>query len=109
MGKIHCLKVVVDSCDNDPVAIKWGGPEYIGFNFNIRPRDLNRVCDLIFEITSSISVPCRRILYDDGGYVDEEEICSDDQIIEEIYEKGPYLQQKDKRELDEEPIVKVLS
>ena len=36
MEKIKCRKISVDSVYNDPVDIRCGGPEYLGFDFFVK-------------------------------------------------------------------------
>lgn len=33
---IRCSQISVDCVANDPVDIRCGGPEYLGFDFNVR-------------------------------------------------------------------------
>ena len=36
---IKCSRIGVDCVANDPVDIRCGGPEYLGFDFNVREEE----------------------------------------------------------------------
>ena len=40
MEKIKCKKISVDSVYNDPVDIRCGGPEYLGFDFYVKEEEV---------------------------------------------------------------------
>lgn len=51
----------IDCTINDPVDVRCGGPEYLGFDFNVRKEDSKEMLNFIKEALNILEVPCKRI------------------------------------------------
>lgn len=78
-------KIVVDCERNDPVDIRCGGPNYLGFDFYVKDEEVKELKDVILRELSKNKIPCLSI------YVEDEErqnvkVWDEEQIIECIKE-----------------------
>ena len=44
---IDIVRIGVDCTINDPVDVRCGGPEYLGFDFNVRKEDSKEMLNFI--------------------------------------------------------------
>ena len=55
--KVNCYKASIDCQKNDPVDIKCGGPEYLGYDFFIDCESTKEMIDYIKETCNELNVP----------------------------------------------------
>lgn len=54
---IRCRKISVDLVYNDPVDIRCGGPEYLGFDFFVKEDEIKEMAVFIAETLNKYNVP----------------------------------------------------
>ena len=59
----ECIKICVDCVKNDPVDIKAGGPEYLGFDFFVRIEEAEEIKLFISECLNKYGIPLVNIYY----------------------------------------------
>ena len=57
MTKFICRKISVDSVYNDPVDIRCGGPEYLGFDFFVKEEEVKEMAVFIADTMNKYGVP----------------------------------------------------
>lgn len=57
MVEVNCKKISVDSVCNDPVDIRCGGPEYLGFDFYVREDEIKEMAIFISNTLNKYGVP----------------------------------------------------
>ena len=88
---IHCTKISVDCVVNDPVDVRCGGPEYLGFDFSVKKDEAEEMKKFIVEALNSFGVPLSAI-YNHGEYgLSAERVWTKERIIEEIRKDANYL------------------
>jgi hypothetical protein len=55
------VKISVDCCDNDPVDIRCGGPDYLGYDFFVRAEDKEEMIEFIKEKIEEFGLPLQAI------------------------------------------------
>ena len=62
---IKCTKICVNCVPNDPVDIRCGGPNYLGFYFFVREEETEQMKKFIIVSLKELEVPLENI-YDNG-------------------------------------------
>lgn len=57
MTKFICRKISVDSVYNDPVDIRCGGPEFLGFDFFVKEGEVKDMAVFIADTMNKYGVP----------------------------------------------------
>lgn len=92
MEKIKCRKISVDSVYNDPVDIRCGGPEYLGFDFFVRESELKEMSTFIAESLIKYGVPLNGMyVVGDTYLLSEEKVWTKERIDECIKKDASYL------------------
>lgn len=95
---IDIVRIGVDCTINDPVDVRCGGPEYLGFDFNVRKEDSKEMLNFIKEALNSLEVPCKRIYIYAKFKGTEDRICSKEKIMKDICKDANYLKHEAERE-----------
>ena len=95
---IDIVRIGVDCTINDPVDVRCGGPEYLGFDFNVRKEDSKEMLNFIKEALNSLEVPCKRIYIYAEFKGNEDGICTKEKIMKDICEDANYLKHEAERE-----------
>ena len=94
MNKTNTTWISVDVCDNDPVDVKAGGPEYLGFDFYVNPSQSEKITKLIETTMKSLNIPIMNIRVLGEKTIDDKNLWTEDRIIEEIIHESSYLKQE---------------
>lgn len=98
MEKIKCRKISVDSVYNDPVDIRCGGPEYLGFDFFVRENEIKEMSTFIAESLNKYGVPLNGMyVVGDTYLLGEEKVWTKERIDECIKRDASYLISESKR------------
>lgn len=54
---VECKKISVDSVHNDPVDIRCGGPDYLGFDFFVKKEEATEMASFIADTLDKYGVP----------------------------------------------------
>ena len=57
MEEFKCRRISVDSVYNDPVDIRCGGPEYLGFDFFVKEEEVKEMTVFIADTMNKYGVP----------------------------------------------------
>ena len=88
---IHCTRIGVDCVANDPVDVRCGGPEYLGFDFNVQKEQAEEMKKFIREALNSFSVPVAAIYSYGEIDLNEEKVWTKERIVAAISEDANYL------------------
>ena len=94
---IDIVRIGVDCTLNDPVDVRCGGPEYLGFDFNVKKEDSSEMLNFIKEALNSLDVPYKRIYIYSEFKGTEDRICSKEKIMQNIYKDANYLKHEAER------------
>ena len=94
---INCSKISVDCVTNDPVDIKAGGPEYLGFDFFVKEEDANYTMELINNVLNSLQIPVTNIYISEFIKLNPQDIWTCTRIVECINKEADYLKREAKR------------
>lgn len=92
MEKIKCKKISVDSVYNDPVDIRCGGPEYLGFDFFVKENEIKEMSNFIIDTLNKYGVPLNGMyVVGDVCLLSEDKIWTKERIDECIKREASYL------------------
>lgn len=94
---IRCSQISVDCVANDPVDIRCGGPEYLGFDFNVREEQTEEMKKFITLTLESLEVPLTYMYVCGKKELSEKDVWTKERIVEEIKKDATYLQNEAKR------------
>jgi len=83
-----CSKISVDCVKNDPVDIRCGGPEYLGFDFFVKEEDFSDIQKFIVVTLNTLEIPLISIYESDKITLHESDIWSKERIVETIKENS---------------------
>ena len=94
---IKWSQISVDCVANDPVDIRCGGPEYLGFDFNVSEEQTEEMKKFIALTLESLEVPLKNLWV--AGTIDlhEKDIWTKEKIVKAIKADTEYLQAEAKR------------
>lgn len=98
MEKIKCRKISVDSVYNDPVDIRCGGPEYLGFDFFVKEDEIKVMSTFITDTLNKYGVPLNGMyVVGDIYLLSEDKVWTKERIDECIKRDASYLISESKR------------
>lgn len=90
-NQVKCSKLGVDCVKNDPVDIRCGGPNYLGFDFCVRSEEKEEMINYIKATLDTLKVPFVNITYEGLVLVDESQVFDKDKIFASISKDASYL------------------
>ena len=94
---VNCSKISVDCVKNDPVDIRCGGPDYLGFDFFVKEELTDDMEKFIYLTLKNLNVPLIRIYTNGKKVLEEKEIWTKEKIVQSIKKDVLYLQNEAKR------------
>ena len=94
---VNCSKISVDCVKNDPVDIRCGGPDYLGFDFYVKEELTDEMKNFISVTLESLEVPLTRIFISGKKVLEEKDVWTKEKIVEIIKKEASYLQSEAKR------------
>ena len=94
---IRCSKISVDCVSNDPVDIRCGGPEFLGFDFYVREENTKEMTKFIIMTLDNLEVPFVSIKVTGTAEVKEEDVWTKKRVVKAIHDNAEYLQHEAKR------------
>lgn len=88
---IRCSKISVNCVSNDPVDIRAGGPEYLGFDFNVKEEQTNEMKKFIALTLENFEVPLVNMYISGMIDLNENKIWTKEKIVKEIQNDAAYL------------------
>lgn len=94
---ISCSKICVDCVPNDPVDIRCGGPDYLGFDFFVKEELTEEIKKFISITLETLDVPLTRMYISEKIKLIEKDIWTKERIVETIKKEASYLQSEARR------------
>lgn len=94
---IKCSRISVDCVINDPVDIRCGGPEYLGFDFNVKEEETEKMKKFIEITLETFEIPLINLYQSGTNQLEEKYIWSKERIAEEIRKDANYLKHQASR------------
>lgn len=88
---IKCIKIGVDCVKNDPVDIRCGGPNFLGFNFLVKEEDFSKMVPFITETLQKCNIPFLRIYANDTVDAQGRDVWSQEMILNHISKEAEFL------------------
>lgn len=100
MSKITCSKISVDCIKNDPVDVKAGGAEILGYDFFVEEQETERLVSLIDTTIKELSLPLMgiKVLDDKKLTLPEEQVWRDERIVQCIIDESDVIIAEAKRQ-----------
>lgn len=54
---VRCFTINVDCAVNDPVDVRAGGPEYLGFDFYVKKEEVGEIIEFVSKTLNDLEVP----------------------------------------------------
>ncbi len=100
MGKalILCSKISVDCVYNDPVDVRCGGPDTLGFDFFVQKEETTHMKTFIKETLKSFNIPLISIyISTDSIEKEPDSVWDEERITECISKDASYLRSEASR------------
>lgn len=88
---IRCSQISVDCATNDPVDVRCGGPEYLGFDFYVPVEQTLEMQKFIAVTLESFQVPVISIYKSDEFTLREKEVWNKARIVESIKKEADFI------------------
>ena len=95
--KVNCVKISVNCVANDPVDIRCGGPNYLGFDFFVEEEKADDMQKFISSSLESFDIPLVSMYTDGKMTLDAQKVWTQERIVEEIEKESSYLQSEAQR------------
>lgn len=89
--KVVCSNIRVDCCINDPVDVRAGGPQYLGFDFYVKEDKTDLMMGFIKTSLNEFGVPLINISNNGKITVNEEDVWDENRIVNAISNEADYL------------------
>ena len=93
MRKVHCTRIGVDCVKNNPENIRMGGPEYLGFIFNVSKRNTEYMKEFIVEALLGYEVPIYAIKVLGEAQVEMNKVSDERTVAKAIRDHAAKLQE----------------
>ncbi len=84
MNKVECSTINIDCCHNDPVDIRCGGPEYLGFDFYVKRHEEQEMIRFIIDAMNELHIPLMSISIGELITVAEKDVWTKERILESL-------------------------
>lgn len=93
MAQVKCSKISVDCIHNDPVDIKAGGAEILGYDFFVDEKDAERLVTVIENAISELHLPLMGITIQEKGriHLKEDQVWKDERILQCIVDQSDVI------------------
>ena len=93
MSKVKCSKISVDCIQNDPVDVRAGGAEILGYDFLVDENDAERLVPVIEGAIKELELPLIGISIKEKGrhLLDEEKVWREERILHCIVDESDVI------------------
>lgn len=93
MSKIKCSKISVDCIKNDPVDVRAGGADILGYDFFVEAKDAERLTTVIEKAIKELSLPLMGISIQEKGrlQLSEEQVWREERILKCIVDESAVI------------------
>ena len=85
---IRCSQISVDCVANDPVDIRCGGPEYLGFDFNVRVEQTEEMKKFIAVTLEIFEIPLTNLYISGTIDLSEKDVWTKERIVKAWQKNG---------------------
>ena len=78
---INTVQIYVDCIENDPVDVRCGGPEYLGFDFYVPETEKESMIEFIKDQLQEMELPLKNIYCGESSEQKENKIWTKERII----------------------------
>lgn len=89
---IRCSQISVDCVANDPVDIRCGGPEYLGFDFNVRVEQTEEMKKFIAVTLEIFEIPLTNLYISGTIDLSEKDVWTKERIVKAVKDDAEHLQ-----------------
>ncbi len=89
--KVLCANIGVDCAINDPVDVKAGGPQYLGFDFYVEEEKADLMIGFIKTSLNEFGIPLINISNNGQITVNEDQVWDEKRIVNSISNEADYL------------------
>lgn len=90
-GLVRCKRINVDCVENDPVDIRCGGPQFLGFDFNVKEEESEEMQKLISATLEIFKIPLRAIYENETIEVSGNDVWTKEEIVSCIKDNANLL------------------
>ena len=94
---IRCSQISVDCVSNDPVDIRCGGPEYLGFDFNVKEEQTEEMKKFIAVTLKTLEVPLANLYVSGTIDLSEKDVWTKERIVKAVKDDAEYLKEEAER------------
>lgn len=94
---IKCSCIKVNCAVNDPVDIRCGGPEYLGFDFNVPEENTEEMKKFIAVTLETFEIPLINLYTSEIKELSSKYVWNKKRIVEEIKKEANYLKSEASR------------
>lgn len=94
---IKCSQISVNCLANDPVDIRCGGPDYLGFDFYVEDSKAKEFENFVVLTLECFEIPLENITTSGTFYLKEENVWTKEKIIKAVIKDADYLQSEARR------------
>ena len=92
MSKVKCVKIAVDCIKNDPVDIRCGGADILGYDFFVDEKEKQELSGVIRSTIEELKLPLMGINIPDKTYLlDEKDVWRKERIVECIINESDVI------------------
>lgn len=89
MSKVKCLKISVDCIKNDPVDVRCGGADILGYDFFVDANEQQELVGVIRKTIEELRLPLMGInVLDEEYLLSEQDVWRKDRIVECIIKES---------------------
>lgn len=88
---IRVSKIGVDICRNDPVDVRAGGPEWLGFDFYVDEKSSDEMIKFIKVSLKHLNIPLVSIGVIDTLVMSSGDVWNKERILESLNREAEYL------------------
>ena len=94
---VKCSRISMDCVANDPVDVRCGGPEYLGFDFNVKEEETEEMKKFIKVTLETFGIPLISLYTSNTNLIEEKNVWDKKRIVEEIQKEENYLKHEASR------------
>lgn len=94
---VKCKTISIDCIENDPVDIKAGGPEHLGFDFFVKESDTNEMVGFIYLTLDEYKLPVKRVYFSGTRMLEEKDVWTKERIASCIKEESETILEEERR------------
>lgn len=98
---IKGTKIVIDCIPNDPVDIRCGGPEILGYDYFVKQEETISLIEVVEKTLEELNLPIMEIRVEDEGKLrlTEKEVWTKERIIQSLINDSSTVRSEYERRL----------